>query len=138
MSFRHAVFDNALGILIKKPYICPSCLTNRKLSAQRALHSNLSPRSRPRARRLRHEIRTQLPRSAPSTAKAVSTTASVTAINAKKEIPYNAENLYRSLSALEHEAGSHVNLSQLRLALRGLESQDAVTRVASMSGLGEY
>lgn len=57
--------------------------------------------------------------------------ASIYAINAKKEIPTQLQDLHRSLSALENDAISYVNLSQLRLALRGLESKRPVTRIAS-------
>jgi len=38
--------------------------------------------------------------------------------------------LYDALSALSGAAETYVNLSRLQLALRGLEAQDAVTRVA--------
>ncbi|KAG8529650.1 uncharacterized protein KY384_005131 [Bacidia gigantensis] len=66
----------------------------------------------------------------PSSIRLASTIASVTAVNARREIPYNAEKLYEALAALEIEAGTYVNLSQLRLALRGLEKENNVTRVA--------
>ena len=59
-----------------------------------------------------------------------STTPSVTAVNAKRAIPEQFQALYASLKALERDAGVFVNSSQLQLALRGVESEDAVTRVA--------
>ncbi|KAL9130261.1 MAG: hypothetical protein Q9217_001511 [Psora testacea] len=42
----------------------------------------------------------------------------------------NGNQLYEALAALEHEAGIYTNISQLRLALRGLESENPVTRIA--------
>ena len=59
-----------------------------------------------------------------------STTASVTAVNAKRDIPPRFRILHQSLKALESEAAVYINSSQLRLALRGLESENAVTRIA--------
>ena len=59
----------------------------------------------------------------------ITTTADVTDVN--PEIPYNAGKLHKALSALEQDASTFVDLSQLRLVLRGLESKDPVTRVAS-------
>ena len=55
---------------------------------------------------------------------------SVTAVNAARPIPLEHRELYDALTALEHSAGAYVNLSQLQLALRGLESVDSVTRMA--------
>lgn len=57
----------------------------------------------------------------------------MTAINAQKDIPPAFKKLHASLSALEHEAAVYVDLSQLKLALRGLESENAVTRVAGLA-----
>ena len=59
-----------------------------------------------------------------------STTASITAVNVKREIHPRFRNLHESLKALEIEAAVYINSSQLRLALRGLESENAVTRIA--------
>ena len=59
-----------------------------------------------------------------------STTASVTAVNVRREIPPRFRNLHESLKALEIEAAVYINSSQLRLALKGFESEDAVTRIA--------
>ena len=62
-----------------------------------------------------------------------STTASVTAVNVRPDIPPQFRDLHDSLKTLETEAAVYVNLSQLRLALRGLESENAVTRIAGKS-----
>lgn len=62
-----------------------------------------------------------------------STTASVIAVNVRRDIPPRFRNLHESLKILETEAAVYVNLSQLRLALRGLESENAVTRIAGIS-----
>lgn len=62
--------------------------------------------------------------------RAASTIPSVTAVNAKREIPTAFQELHASLKALEQHAGVYVDTSQLKLALRGIESEDALTRVA--------
>ena len=59
-----------------------------------------------------------------------SSIAAVTTINATKTIPSRCKELYEHLGALKHHCTSYVDLSQLELALRGLESEDAVIRVA--------
>lgn len=59
-----------------------------------------------------------------------STIPSVTAVNARPEVPPAYRNLYGALKALESDAGVYVNTSQLQLALKGVESENAVTRVA--------
>ncbi|KAI9850310.1 MAG: 3',5'-cyclic-nucleotide phosphodiesterase (PDEase) (3':5'-CNP) [Thelocarpon superellum] len=65
----------------------------------------------------------------------VSTHRSATAINAARPIPPSFRELYDRLSAVQERAANYVNLSRLRLALNGLESRDAVVRVALL-GLG--
>ena len=62
--------------------------------------------------------------------RAASTTSSVTAVNVKREIPHHLRDLHASLKALEHDAGVYINTSQLQLALRGVESDNAITRIA--------
>lgn len=56
--------------------------------------------------------------------------APVTVVNAKQDIIPPFELLYKELSALQLEAAVYVNPSQLQLALRALESENAVTRIA--------
>lgn len=56
--------------------------------------------------------------------------APVISVNATKEIPAAFRELHEKLGELEKKAATYVNLSQLQLALRGLESEDAVLRVA--------
>ncbi|MCJ1224657.1 hypothetical protein MMC12_001302 [Toensbergia leucococca] len=51
-------------------------------------------------------------------------------IGAKKEIPPAFRDLHQALSLLQTRAATYVNLSQLQLALKGLESEDATVRVA--------
>ena len=60
----------------------------------------------------------------------ISSIPGATTVHAQPEIPYNAGTLYRALTALEQEAALYVDISQLRLVLKGFESADAVTRVA--------
>ncbi|KAL8645511.1 MAG: hypothetical protein Q9226_007267, partial [Calogaya cf. arnoldii] len=63
-----------------------------------------------------------------------STIASVTAVNAKKDIPHAFQPLYEALATAQREAAVYFNLSQLQLALRGLESENAITRIAVLGG----
>ena len=110
-----SLFDRTLSTWTRSPFICPVCRYRKALSVKaHTLRVRQSP-SRPR------EL------SKPRTA---STTASVTAVNAKREIPSAFQDLHTSLKALETEAGVYVNTSQLQLALRGVESENPVTRIA--------
>jgi hypothetical protein len=56
--------------------------------------------------------------------------APVTVVNAVKHIPPAALELHEALENLQREAEMYTSLSQLQLALRGLESENAVTRIA--------
>ena len=109
------LFDKALYTLTRSRFICPVCCHRRALSVK--------------AHTLRvHQFSARRPQlSKPRTA---STTASVTAVHAKREIPPAFQELYASLKALEIEAGVYVNTSQLHLALRGVESENPLTRIA--------
>lgn len=114
------LFDRTLSTWTRSPFICPVCRHRKALSVkahtQRVRQSSVRPRelSKPRT---------------------ASTTASVTAVNAKKEIPFALQELHGSLKALEIEAGVYVNTSQLQLALRGVESENPVTRIAGQTDL---
>ncbi len=83
------------------------------------------------------DLRTNAPQStAPRPAsrpRRSSTVASTTAINAARELPPNLRELHDALSELRSKAANYVNLSRLQLALRGLETRDAVVRVAGMT-----
>ncbi|OJD33373.1 serine threonine protein phosphatase 2b catalytic subunit protein [Diplodia corticola] len=59
--------------------------------------------------------------------------ASRTAINAPLDVPPRLKELYQALDVLKSDAASYVNFSRLQLALRGLESEDPVVRVAVLS-----
>ncbi|KAL9594987.1 MAG: hypothetical protein Q9219_006715 [cf. Caloplaca sp. 3 TL-2023] len=96
-------------------YVCPSCRIRDVISRTAA----------PKKPRLRLHQRGR---------RAASTIASVTAVNAKKAVPDAFRDLYDALSGLQHEAATYTNLSQLQLALRGLESENGVTRVAALGG----
>ena len=109
------LFDGTLSTLARSPFICPVCSHRKALSVKA------------------HTLRVQrfpAPRPSLSKPRTASTTASVTAVNAKREIPPAFQELYASLKALETEAGVYVNTSQLHLALRGIESENPVTRIA--------
>ena len=92
-------------------YVCPSCYYHAALKVPRKctdqFYRHLPPNRRP-----------------------ASTTASVTAVNARKEIPPSFQATYDALDVLQHEAAVYTSLSQVKLALRGLESENGVTRLA--------
>ena len=103
--------------LSTRPFICSACRYKQARavfnpSAASELLGNCN------ARRTTLQVRT------------ASTTASVTAVNFRRDIPPRLRNLHESLKAFETEAAVYINSSQLRLALRGLESENAVTRIA--------
>ena len=105
-----------------RPFICPRCRYEQTRALSNGV-ARLSTRGNRKARGTALQIRT------------ATTTASVTAVNVKRDIPHTFKDLYDSIKALETKAAVYINLSQLRLALRGLESENAVTRIAGKSVL---
>lgn len=104
--------------LSSRPFVCPSCRCK-----QARAFSNGPAR-----------LRSQSNRKARGTSlRTASTTASVTAVNFRGDVPPRFTNLHESMKTLETEAAVYINLSQLRLALKGLESENAVTRIAGKS-----
>ena len=66
-----------------------------------------------------------------SVAAPASPISSVTSINVAKGLPRGRQELHDALTTLKSRAGSYINLSQVELAIRGLESERAVIRIAS-------
>lgn len=95
------------------PYICPNC----------RFRNVINQLFRPK----KSDLRLQR-----WSCRAASTITSVTAVNVKKDIPPAFQNLHDALSRLQREAAVYTNLSQLQLALRGLETENGVTRIAGM------
>ena len=109
------LFDRTLSTLTRSSFVCPVCSHRRAFSVKaHTLRGYQFPTCRPQLSKTR----------------TASTTASVTAVNAKREVPPAFQELYTSLKALETKAGVYVNTSQLHLALRGIESENPVTRIA--------
>ncbi|KAL8635383.1 MAG: hypothetical protein Q9228_007120, partial [Teloschistes exilis] len=102
------------SLTFRKPssaYVCPNCIVRHAL--RRARQRQVSThRFQPWARR------------------SVSTISSVTAVNVKKDLPPAFRGLYDALGVLQREAAVYANLSQIQLALRGLESENGITRIA--------
>ena len=98
-------------VQLQSAYVCPSC------------HFRNAFKSFRKPRRLAY-------RAPVSAQRRASTIASVTAVNAKKDIPHAFQPLYETLTTLQREAAVYSNLSQVQLALRGLESENAITRIA--------
>jgi len=111
-------------------FICPSC-TSRQLLHSRAARSQWLPRyaatSRPP-----QPPRTPS-RAALSPLRNASIVSSPTSINAPASIPETNKALYAALEGLKTHAASYVNLSQLQLAIKGIETTDPVTRAAILS-----
>ncbi|KAB8360826.1 hypothetical protein FH972_024560 [Carpinus fangiana] len=59
-----------------------------------------------------------------------STLSSSTAVNASKDIPPELEKLHSAVGRLQKDAPNYVNISRLQLALRSLENNNPVIRVA--------
>ncbi|KAF3479678.1 uncharacterized protein GIQ15_06654 [Arthroderma uncinatum] len=97
-------------VLANRFFFCPSC------SQIRHLHVQQAPR------------RTTTKRSA-------STFPGSSIVNATKNIPERFQELYKALNEVKDVSGSHVNLSRLQLAQRGIETENPVIRVA-VFGLG--
>ena len=99
---------------IKNPFICLSCRYRRALSIAARASEPQWPSTLQR----------------PSHLRKASTVSPVTTVNAAKQIPPAARELYEALGILREEAGVYSTLSELLLALNGIESQNAVSRVA--------
>ncbi|KJX93851.1 hypothetical protein TI39_contig4246g00007 [Zymoseptoria brevis] len=142
---------------VVRPYVCPSCLVQtvaarnqqyRQLSnrnttsspstrTSRALQSPRKgaseSRARTRQRNTSRHFSHATPKLLPNGNNAL---ASRSAINAPSTVPTELRDLHQQLSLLEEKASSYVDLSQLKLALRSLESEDPIVRIAFV-GLGE-
>ena len=62
--------------------------------------------------------------------RSISAQLSPTAVNARPNIPPRNVELHNALSELGSSAETFVNATRLQLALKGLETQDAIVRVA--------
>ncbi|KAI4236562.1 MAG: hypothetical protein L6R40_006118 [Gallowayella cf. fulva] len=107
-----------LKLFVLRPkfaHICPTCSFRNAVNPTRKF--------RKPALSLSHSAR-----------RTASTIASVTVVNAKKDIPPAFRPLYDALSILQREAAIYANLSQIKLVLRGLESENGITRIAVLGG----
>ena len=101
-------------------YICPSCRI-----------SNSNPELLPSAtRKLPFASHRQL-RTALGSRRRISSVAPVTSIHVPRSIPEQLKQLDVALSNLGRDAATYTDSSQLRLARRGIESENPVTRIAS-------
>ncbi|KAL4805977.1 hypothetical protein BDV18DRAFT_15323 [Aspergillus unguis] len=110
---------------------CPSCATpqqRRNLSTRRSSHHH--PRQALPSPRLPSQLPKTLLQIRPITNSARPySTAPSTALTAR-HVPPRLRELYESLAHLQSVAPEQVNLSRLQLALRGLESEEPLIRVA--------
>ena len=120
--------------IFRQPYICPSCQLKPLKPSPLPLRHYVGSQSRPPpVTRPGNPIPPDRKRYARPTVtkRCITTTPAITAINAQRDIPEPNKPLHAALARLEQDAGLFVDISQLRLALKGLESKDAITRVAS-------
>ncbi|KAL4917955.1 hypothetical protein BDW62DRAFT_73687 [Aspergillus aurantiobrunneus] len=111
---------------------CPSCASvqqHRKLSTRRSNHHALS--SPPNRTQTQSQAQLQnpiLPQPSLASTKLFSTAPST--VHTARHVPPRLKELYGSLAHLQSVAPEQVNLSRLQLALRGLESEGPLIRVA--------
>lgn len=91
-------------------FLCPSCATWRRSFSTRAKGASRRGARLPSYRQL--------------------TTSSV--INAGRDVPPRFKELHEALNQVGSSATGQINLSRLQLALRGLESEEPLVRVAGM------
>ncbi|RMY19887.1 hypothetical protein D0867_04397 [Hortaea werneckii] len=142
MPSRLTLRSAAIRAAFREPYVCPSCCllsnnaptpthnqktTRGQVNSVRGLQTNGQPRARQERPRLRKSDHVLSKRHASLT--------SATAINAPSTVPPEYRELHQQLSALHESASGYVDLSRLQLALRSLESDTPVIRVALL-GLG--
>ncbi|RMY80930.1 hypothetical protein D0861_08467 [Hortaea werneckii] len=142
MPSRLALRSAAIRAAFREPYVCPSCCllsnnaptlayneknTRGQVNNVRGLQTNGQPRARQERPRVRKIDRAVSKRHASLTF--------ATAINVPSTVPPEYRELHQQLSALQESASGYVDLSRLQLALRSLESDTPVVRVALL-GLG--
>ncbi|KAI6880641.1 hypothetical protein KC360_g9078 [Hortaea werneckii] len=142
MPSRLALRSAAIRAAFREPYVCPSCCllsnnaptlayneknTSGQVNNVRGLQTNGQPRARQERPRVRKTDRAVSKRHASLTF--------ATAINVPSTVPPEYRELHQQLSALQESASGYVDLSRLQLALRSLESDTPVVRVALL-GLG--
>lgn len=112
-----SLLSNSIFPRIPSTYICLQCRFHTSTSFRRRnFNALLNSFSWPQVKHQR-----------------AASTASTTAIDARREIPPLFQDLHASLSALKDEVFINTDSSQLQLAqlaLRGLESENVLTRVA--------
>lgn len=109
---------------------CPSCANtqhHRNFSTRRSNHALFPSRVRTQVQsypQTYSQLRTSEPRNASRYSTAPSTTLTA------RHVPPRLRELYESLAHLQRVAPDQVNLSRLQLALRGLESEEPLIRIA--------
>ncbi|KAK2813547.1 hypothetical protein FQN49_008291 [Arthroderma sp. PD_2] len=98
-------------ILANRFFLCPSCSQIRRFHIQPAPSRTLNSK------------------------RSSSTFPGSSIVNATKNIPERFQELYKALNEVQDASASHVNLSRLQLAQRGIETENPVIRVA-VFGLG--
>lgn len=108
-------------------FYCPSCATWRRALSTRASTAIAKLDTARRPSRL-------LPSSSTSTPVPIRPFATTSAITAGKTVPPRFRELYDALGGIKDAAIEQVSVSRLQLALRGLESETPLIRVAGACG----
>lgn len=103
-------------------FYCPSCATWRRALSTRSGASTDKRTLAPPHKSLLESVTSHAVRPY--------TTASTSAITAGRNVPPQFKELHHALSGIKDAAIEQVNLSRLQLALRGLESETPLIRVA--------
>lgn len=115
-------------------YRCPSCAPRRRtLTTRTGINANVDKFNRARQgsrqnARLLESTSAEKPRSFTTSP----------AINPGKTVPPRFKELYDSLSGVNDAAIEQVSISRLQLALRGLESEEPLIRIAGELRMGSH
>ncbi|PGH19688.1 hypothetical protein AJ80_03843 [Polytolypa hystricis UAMH7299] len=116
-------------------YFCPSCSTWRRDGPGSSLARSTTTTTTRRG--YATATSTTTPAAAGSAADPIRPAAvprgslvSASAVNVNRDIPARYKELYEALRGVREDAGAHVEISRLQLAIRGLEGERPVVRVA--------
>ncbi|KAF2163441.1 hypothetical protein M409DRAFT_57349 [Zasmidium cellare ATCC 36951] len=135
MPPRIPLTTRSVRIIHKDSYVCPSCLLKdagraeqptpiRRFTSERRVRDRTRPdRNEGPKARVTHRYASN------------GALASSTAVNAPSTVPFELRDLHQHLQLLQDKASVYVDLSRLQLALRSLESEDPIIRIAFL-GLG--
>lgn len=115
-------------------YRCPSCAPRRRtLTTRTGINANVDKVNR--ARQGSRQNARLLESTSAEKSRSFTTSP---AINPGKTVPSRFKELYDSLSGVNDAAIEQVSISRLQLALRGLESEEPLIRIAGELRMGSH